>query len=100
MTKDKPDRVETPRGRVEILPPEDDQSSSGRFSYSTGHGTIKIVKLGPFASVLLALAVGVVLLCGFIFLSGALLFLLPIVGLLAAGAALSGFLGNPFRRLR
>ncbi len=100
MTKDNPDRVETPRGRVEILPPEDDQPSSGRFSYSTGYGTIKIVKLGPFASVLLALAVGVVLLCGFIFLSGALLFLLPIVGLLAAGASLSGFLGNPFRRLR
>jgi len=100
MTKDNPDRVETPRGRVEILPPEDDQPPSGRFSYSTGYGTIKIVKLGPFASVLLALTVGVVLLCGFIFLSGALLFLLPIVGLLAAGAALSGLLGNPFRRLR
>ena len=99
MTKDNPDRVETPRGRVEILPPEDDQSSSGRI-YSTGYGTIKIVKLGPFASVLLALTVGVVLLCGFIFLSGALLFLLPVVGLLAAGAALSGLLGNPFRRLR
>ena len=100
MTNDNPDRVETPRGRVEILPPEDDQPSSERFSYSTGYGTIKIVKLGPFASVLLALAVGVVLLCGFIFLSGALLFLLPVVGLLAAGAALSGLLGNPFRRLR
>jgi hypothetical protein len=100
MTKDNPDRVETPRGPVEILPPEDEQSASGRFSYSTGHGTIKIVKLGPFASVLLALAVGVALLCGFVFLSGALLFLLPIIGLLAAGAALSGFLGNPFRRLR
>lgn len=100
MTKDNLDRVETPRGRIEILPPEDDQPSSGRFSYSTGYGTIKIVKLGPFASVLLAMAVGVVLLCGFIFLSGALLFLLPVVGLLAAGAALSGLLGNPFRRLR
>ena len=100
MTKDNLDRGETPRGRVEILPPEDDQPSSGRFSYSTGYGTIKIVKLGPFASVLLAMAVGVVLLCGFIFLSGALLFLLPVVGLLAAGAALSGLLGNPFRRLR
>ena len=100
MTEDNPDQVETPRGRVEILPPEDEQSSSGRFSYSTGYGTIKIVKLGPFASVLLALAVGVALLCGFIFLSGALLFLLPVVGLLAAGAALSGLLGNPFRRLR
>ena len=99
MTNDNPDRVETPRGRVEILPPEDDQSSSGRI-HSTGYGTIKIVKLGPFASVLLAMAVGVVLLCGFIFLSGALLFLLPVVGLLAAGAALSGLLGNPFRRLR
>jgi hypothetical protein len=100
MTKDKPEGVETPRGPVEILPPEGDQPSSERHSYSTGYGTIKIVKLGPFASVLLALAIGVVLLCGFIFLSGALLFLLPIVGLLAAGAALSAFLGNPFRRLR
>jgi hypothetical protein len=100
MTEDNSNRVEAPRGRVEILPPGDEQSSSGRFSYSSGYGTIKIVKLGPFASVLLALAVGVVLLCGFIFLSGALLFLLPIVGLLAAGAALSGFFGNPFRRLR
>lgn len=70
MTKDNLDRVETPRGRIEILPPEDDQPSSGRFSYSTGYGTIKIVKLGPFASVLLALAVGVVLLCGFIFQIG------------------------------
>ncbi len=100
MTEDNPDQVETPRGRVEILPPEDEQSSSGRFSHSTGYGTIKIVKLGPFASVLLALAVGVALLCGFVFLSGALLFLLPVVGLLAAGAALSGLLGNPFRRLR
>jgi hypothetical protein len=98
MTKDKQDQVETPRGRVEILPPEDDRSSSGR--YSTGYGTIKVVKLGPVGSVLLALAVGVVLLCGFVFLSGALLFLLPIVGLLAAGAAVSAFLGNPFRRLR
>jgi hypothetical protein len=100
MNKDKQDRIETPRGRVEILPPEEDQSSSGRFSYSTGYGTIKVVKLGPVGSALLALAVGVVLLCGFVFLSGALLFLLPIVGLLAAGAALSAFLGNPFRRLR
>ena len=100
MAKQDKDNVETPRGDIEILPPEHDQSSSGRVLYSAGHGTIKIIKLGPFASVLLALAVGVVLLCGFIFLSGALLFLLPIVGLLAAGAALSGFLGNPFRRLR
>lgn len=100
MTKDNPDRIETPRGPVEILPPEDKQSSSGRYSYSTGYGTVKIVKLGPFASVLLALTIGVVLLGGFIFLSGALLFLLPIVGLLAAAAALSAFLGNPFRRLR
>jgi hypothetical protein len=103
MTKDNPNRVETPRGRIEILPPEDDRSSSGRFAYSAGYGKIKIIKLiklGPFASVALALAVGLVLLFGFIFLSGALLFLLPIIGLVAAGAALSGFLSNPFRRLR
>ncbi len=100
MTEDNSNRVETHKGRIEILPPEDDRSSSGRVAYSTGYGTIKIVKLGPFASVALALAVGIVLLFGFIFLSGALLFLLPIIGLVAAGAALSGFLSNPFRRLR
>jgi hypothetical protein len=99
MTKDNSGRVEGPRGRVEILPPEEEQSS-GRFSYSTAYGTIKIVKLGPFASLLLALAAGVILLCGLIFLSGALLFLLPIVGVLATGAVLSGIWGNPFRRLR
>ena len=100
MTEDNSNRVETPKGRVDILPPEDDQTPAGRISYSTGYGTIKIVKLGPFASVLLALAVGFALLFGLVFLSGALLFLLPILGLLAAGAALSGFLSNPFRRLR
>jgi hypothetical protein len=100
VTKQDSDQIETPRGVVEILPPEEPRSSNGRVFYSTGHGTIRIVKLGPFASVLLALAVGLVLLAGFVFLSGALLFLLPIVGLLMAGAALSGFLSNPFRRLR
>ncbi|MGA8171620.1 MAG: hypothetical protein WB816_12435 [Methylocystis sp.] len=100
MTEDNSNRVETPKGRVEILPPEDQESPPGRYDYSTSYGTIKIVKLGPFGSVLLALGLGLMLLCGFIFLSGALLFLLPLVGLLAAGAALSGFLSNPFRRLR
>jgi len=100
MTEDNSNRVEAPKGRVDILPPEDDQSPAGRISYSTGYGTIKIVKLGPFASALLALAIGLVLVFGLIFLSGALLFLLPILALLAGGAALSGFLSNPFRRLR
>ena len=81
MTEDNSNRVEeAPKGRVDILPPEDDQSPAGRISYSTGSGTIKIVRLGPFASVFLALAIGLVLVFGLIFLSGALLFLLPILG--------------------
>jgi len=92
--------VETPKGPIEILPPEDEHSSSGRFAYSSSFGTVKIVKLGPFASFALFMAICGILGLGFLFLSGALLFILPIAGLLAAGAALSGLFGNPFKRLR
>ena len=100
MSKNETDRVEFPRGRVDILPPDDKQSPSGDVSYSSAYGTIKFIRLGPFAGTLLAMAIGLVLLLGFVFLSGALLFLLPIIGLLAAGAAVSGYLGDSSRRLR
>ncbi len=100
MAKNNGNPVETPKGPIEILPPEDDRSSSGRVVYSSGFGTVKIVKLGPFASFAVFIAICLMLALGFLFLGGALLFILPIVGLLAAGAALSGLLGNPFKRLR
>ena len=37
---------------------------------------------------------------GFLFIGGVMLMLLPIAGLLTMGAVLSGFLANPFKRLR
>jgi len=94
------DRPETPKGHVEILPPENEHAPSGGFAYSHGYGTIKIVKLGPVGSALLALAIGLMLIFGFLFLSGALLLLLPVLALLSLGAILSGAINNPFKRLR
>jgi hypothetical protein len=94
------DRPESFKGDVEILPPEDGRASSGGYAYSFGHGTIKIVKLGPLASAFVGLAVCGALFLGFLFLSGALLLLLPVLGLLIVAAALAGIFNNPFKRLR
>jgi hypothetical protein len=95
------DKFETPKGPIEILPPEhEDRPVSGGFAYSSGFGRVKIVKLGPLTSLALFIAISMILALGFIFLSGALLFILPIAGLLAAGAAASALFGNRFNRLR
>ncbi len=94
MTDEGRNPVERPRGHVEILPPEDETPSSRRVFYSSGFGTIKVVKLGPLASAAMALGVLVVLLLGFFFLGGALLLLIPISLFLAALAFLSRSFGG------
>ncbi len=101
MASDKERPFETPKGPIEILPPrEDERPISSGFVYSSGFGRVKIVKLGPLASLALFVAICAAMTLGFVFLSGALLFILPIAGLLAAGAALSGLFSNQFKRLR
>ncbi len=95
------EKPETPRGEVEILPPEDRTGPWGGAVYTTKRfGTVKVVRLGPVGGALLGFGLLAMVSLGFLFLSGALLLLLPIAGLLTFGAVLSGLLANPFKRLR
>jgi hypothetical protein len=88
-------------GRVEIIPPDAPFHDHSRVWVASGSHRVKIVKLGPFGSLMTALAIGLVLLLGVVFLTSAFLILVPVVALLAAAAYISGKLGNnPFNRLR
>lgn len=92
----------------EIIPPgessraerDDDFSTSGVW-ISSGSGGMKMVRLGPFQTLLVG--AGLLGLVGlvFFFLSGLFLILVPAVVLLGAGAWVANALGiGPFRRLR
>ncbi len=95
------EKPETPRGEVEILPPEDRSGPWGDAVYRTrSFGTVKVVRLGPVGAALLGFGLLGVVTFGFLFLGGLMLLLLPIAGFLTFGAMLSGLLANPFRRLR
>jgi VIT1/CCC1 family predicted Fe2+/Mn2+ transporter len=101
MPKNTPNEPEEPRGEVEIIPPgvETRERSRSRIWISTGSQRVKVVKLGPFGSLVLALALALMLALGFIFLTGVFLVLVPIVAIMGAIAYLTGASGNPFRRL-
>lgn len=92
--------VDKPKGEVEIIPPGEDEEPSSRIWIATGSHRIKVVKLGPFGSLLLAMAAGLVLLLGLAFFTSAFLILAPVAALLAGAAYISGRLGNPFKRLK
>lgn len=94
---------EEPHGRIEIIPPSDqtEDANFNRIWMSNGSGSVKIVKLGPFAGVMLFLVAMLVIALVFALFTGAFLILFPIGVLLGAGAWLSGLLGGkPFRRLK
>ena len=87
--------------RIEIIPPDAPYRDHSRVWVASGSHRIKIVKLGPFGSLVMAIAIGLVLLMGLFFLTSAFLILVPVVALLAAAAYISGKLGHdPFKRLR
>ena len=92
----KPDNLN--KGEVEILPPEREEPSFGRVFYSSGRGNVKIVKLGPLGGVFLALAMGVMLMLGFLFLGSLLAILMPLVAIGGVGAYLASRFGL-FNRL-
>jgi len=96
------EKPETPRGEVEILPPEKREGPWSDAVYTTRRfGTVKVVRLGPVGGALLGFGFLGLIALGFLFLSGLMLLLLPIAGLLTMGAVLSGLFGiNPFKRLR
>jgi len=93
---DQPDKFE--RGEVEILPPESEERVFGRVFYSSGRGSVKILKLGPLGGAFLALAIGLMLMLGFLFLSGLLAILIPLLAISGVAAYLASRLGL-FNRL-
>ncbi|PWB83750.1 MAG: hypothetical protein C3F11_04945 [Methylocystaceae bacterium] len=99
MPQNNQPEAEEPRGSVEIIPPHAETRSSSRIWIATGSHRVKVVKLGPLGSILLAFGFALALALGFIFLTGAFLVLIPVVAVLGAIAYLTGASGNPFRRL-
>jgi hypothetical protein len=89
-------RIEIKKGEAEILPPLDDRPKmAGRIFYSTGEGSVRIVRLGPLGAIALMGGFGLVLAFSLLFLSGLLMLLVPLAVIGGAVAYLTG----GFRRL-
>ena len=96
--------------KIEIIPPGpaqepseffDEVPVSGQIWIAGGGGRARIVRLGPFGSLVVGAAALFLLGLGFFFMTGLFLIVAPIVLLLGAGAWLAGSAGiGPFRRLR
>lgn len=102
MSKLPPTEAEERPAEIEIFPPSSPSPPrSGVRSrvWIAGTDGVKVIKVGPVGSILLALAFAVIVALGFIFLTSAFLVLLPVVLALAVISYLTGASGNPFRRL-
>ncbi|MGJ0508059.1 MAG: hypothetical protein ACR652_13235 [Methylocystis sp.] len=92
------------RGDIEIIPPgkeREDDFAASRIWVSSGSGEVRLIRLGPFQSMLLGLGLMTLVGLGLFFLSGLFLILVPAAALLGAGAWVANRLGlGPFRRLR
>jgi hypothetical protein len=84
-------RVETPRAEPEIILPGEPlrRTQFDPFAEANFGQRIYVAKFGSFGFVAVALAVVAVVTLALVFLVGALLFWIPIIGLLAAAAILS-----------
>ena len=98
---DQPSERERPRAEPEIIPPgaplrrPRDDFTGAQFTQR-----IYVTRLGPFGLILLALALGVIAVVLLVLLVGAVLFWIPVIGLLVAAAIFSGALRSRFRRER
>ena len=98
---------ERPRAEPEIIPPDrihdDDMRRAARlwsFGDRGGYQRVYVGRLGPFGIFLLALAGATLAILLLVFLVGAFLIWIPIVGLLVAAAILSSLLRRFFHRPR
>jgi hypothetical protein len=98
MSKLPPSEAEGPPPEIEILPPPPRSGTRSRI-WIGGKSGVKVIKVGPVGAALLTLAFAVIMALGFIFLTSAMIVLLPIVLAFAAISYLTGASGNPFRRL-
>jgi hypothetical protein len=101
MTDDNFRRTESPRAEPEIIPPGQNYDPERGQSYidpMTGE-RIYVAKIGPFGLFLIALGVGLVFVAILVFLVGAFLLWIPVVGLLIAAGLVAGVL-RPYLQKR
>ena len=98
---------ERPRAEPEIIPPDSVHEEEMRrlartqaFGEAHGYQRIYMARIGPFGIFLLALAGAALSILILVFLVGAFLIWIPIVGLLVAAAILSSLLRTFFQRPR
>jgi hypothetical protein len=93
-------RPEQPRVEPEIIPPGAPLRSGrlGGFDGPQFSQRIFVAKFGPFGIVLVALAIVAIVTLLLVLLLGALLFWIPVIGVLIAAAIVLRFLKSPWRR--
>jgi len=98
---------ERPRSEPEIIPPdrirEDDARRAAHqwsFQNAGGFERIYVTRIGPFGMFLLALAGGALAILFLLFIVGAFLIWIPIVGLMVTIAILSSLLRSFFHHPR
>jgi hypothetical protein len=92
-------RAEQPRAEPEIIPPGAPlRSRLDGFAGPHFSQRIYVARFGPFGIVLVALAIVAIVTVLLVLLLGALLFWIPVIGVLVAAAILLRFLKSPWRR--
>jgi hypothetical protein len=102
MTDQRP-TPETPRREPEILPPERSDAERMGDPHWQRHDAegvyrVRVVKLGPVQATLLAIAIGLASAVLLMLVLGSLLILIPVIGLIVAGAIITGLLRGYFAR--
>jgi hypothetical protein len=106
MPRRRPLEPEFPRSEPEIIPParggtQTYRSDPGWFSASTrGSDRVFVARMGSWSILGIVLLVGLVAGATLAILLGTLLIVLPVVGLLIAGAMISSALRSHFRQPR
>jgi hypothetical protein len=99
------DESEKPQSEVEIIPPDrvhdhEMRRAARLWSDGVSYQRIYVGRIGPLGLFLFALAGSAIAILLFLFVIGAFLIWIPIVGLMVAALILSGLLRSMFRRPR
>lgn len=101
MSDDNFRRTDNPRAEPEIIPPGQSYDPERGQSYidpMTGE-RVYVAKIGPLGMFLIALGLGLVFVAILVFLVGAFLLWIPVVGLLIAAGLVAGVL-RPYLQKR
>ena len=97
------DEYEKPRSEPEIIPPDRTRDEELRratrvWSDGAGYHRVYVGRVGPLGILLIALAASAIAILLFLFVVGAFLIWIPIVGLIVAALILSSLLRSLFSR--